>query len=262
MKNKELLFPIDLRMFGVEEAEDDGYAGDDDEKDEEPDDLDEDPEEKADPDEEPKEPEPKGDEPPKDKKDAAIIKSKREAKEAKKEAEEARQKLAEAEAKLAQREADAAKEKRIDELIESGLPEPEAKARAEAETEVTRLKAEVVKLRFEKLEPQYPGISKYRDEIAALMEKYPDMTESELYLAKYSSVSAADQKERLEQEMAFKNRHSQSKKQEDGEDKSPETKAVKLNPADERAFQVFKKNRPNMTREQFSKLIDESTTIE
>lgn len=260
MKNKELLFPIDLRMFGVEEAEDDGYAGDDDEKDE-GEESEETPKEDSEEESEEHE-EPKGDEPPKDKKDAAIIKSKREAKEAKKEAEEARQKLAEAEAKLAQREADAAKEKRIDELIESGLPEPEAKARAEAETEVTRLKAEVVKLRFEKLEPQYPGISKYRDEIAALMEKYPDMTESELYLAKYSSVSAADQKERLEQEMAFKNRHSQSKKQEDGEDKSPETKAVKLNPADERAFQVFKKNRPNMTREQFSKLIDESTTIE
>lgn len=182
-----------------------------------------------------------------DKKDAALIKYKREAKEYKK-------KLDELEKQAREKEKDAARSEKKKELIDSGYSQDDAERIARIEIENQTIKQELRDLRFEKLEKDYPGISNYKKEISELADKYPDMSESELYLAKYASRSGFDAKTTAEQEMLYKQSAAKSKAGTSGT--APERDTVKLGEENEKAFKILKERDPTWTRKKFLEFLE------
>lgn len=249
------LFQIDLGMFGATEEDDDDLLIEDDGTVPDDDELDDDEDPKGgtrnveedtinEEDDEPKDDDPEGTD-SKDKKESALIHYKKMAK-------EAQRKLAEMEQKLALEEAKKNESTRVQELMKTGMDEDKAKEQASLETRLKALEAENERLKYTELEKDFPGISRFKDEIRDMKAKLPDMAEHEIYLAKFAKRSAFEQKTMVEQEMAYKMRRSK----ESGSTNVRGTggsndKPVKLSRTDEQAYQQLKKRMPEMTRRQF-----------
>lgn len=249
---------MDLQLFSdeedIEELEQGGYQGDDEEEyedeeyedeedlseDETDDDLDED----EDLDEDPED-----NNPSLDKKTKSIIKHRREKK-------ELRRQLQDAQEKLQEIELEKETNSRIQELTKQGLSSTEAAKKAEGEFEVTRLRNTIARMELEKLEDKHPGISNYAQQLAASKAKMPEFSYEQLYLANHSKLTEFDKRTKLEQEILHKNKQGRSRSLEDGAVK--QTRSTKLSAADERTYRFLAKSRPGLTRKAYQELLSGS----
>lgn len=278
-KIKDILdLDIDLQLFAKkeeseedEEIDDAGYTGEEDEDDPDSDDEDEDdkdPDESDDLDEdsddddhdddsEDKDPDDEDDKKKPGKKPTekvdkvtnALIEQKRLNK-------ELQRQLKAIEDKNAEDAQQKANDQRVQQLIADGYGEAQARQIVASDSETAKLKREVQKLQFEKLEKKHPGISDHADEILDLMKKSNGvLSAEEIYNAKFRNASEYDIKTKAEAATLHKQKTAQDKKgatPAGGSDK----KAVKLSPSDERAYQHLTSQRAykSLTRAQYLKM--------
>lgn len=266
--NKDYEFEgIDLQLFAEKKDEDDdedelktdGYTGEEEDKDtdkEDPDkeededtDLDEDLEEDSDT-EDPGDEDSKDKEKPTKKVDkvtAALIEQKRK----NKELERKLQAIEDANAATAEK---LANEQRVKDLIADGYGETQAKHMVESDANSAKLMLEIEKLKFEKLEKKYPGISTHTKEILDIQKKTNGaLTVEEIYNAKFRTSSEYDIKTNAEAAAIHKQRQAQQKKGTDPSGDHVDKKVTKLSPSDERAYNHLKKQFPTLTKAQYLK---------
>jgi hypothetical protein len=196
------------------------------------------------------------DESSRDKKENAIIKYKRESKELAKENQQLREEL-DRQRNVNADKARAAKEKaRKSELMDKeGYSEEAASAVAKAEAEAQELRDTASNRKFRELEKKYPGISNYREAITELRAKAPELSEEEIFMAKFYKDGEFDRKTQAEQEMLYRSRKAKDKS--GVTQGNRKTAKVKLTPDDEAAYKILRKQNPSMTRKRFKKLSEE-----
>ena len=251
-------FYFDLQLFSEvedEEVEDDGYTGEDDEAEvEKSKEIDDEVEEEADENEETEEEkeddDSEEDEKGLDKKTKAIIKYKKEAKEAKKRLQLLEEQLQESNDKETLN-------KLIKDKVKDGYSKEEAGKMANLELENKQMKEKMVDFEFGILEKRFPLITNHKEEILKLKKELKGSTVEDIYLAKFFASSQSDAENIAEQRMLYSKEESNTKTGvKSGKTKSMKTSNVKLSPSDLRAYNIVKATRPEMTKKQFSDLMN------
>lgn len=250
-------YELDELIDGVEEEEENIPEGDEDgeeEEDEDDDDGDEADESDEDDDDNEEGEEESSEEPPnpKDKKESKIVSLKKQVKEANK-------RIAELEAKQEQELLDARLNEKKEELLDDGMSEKDAEEYVRVMRENAILKQAQDQILWNELSKKYPTIQTYKAEILKVKKTLPDATYEDIFLTKFSKESAYDQKTRIQQEMQFQQSKSKSKGKGsvNGKPNGAEKVVVKLDPEDEKAYQILLKTNPSMSRKQFKELNEE-----
>ena len=230
-----------------EELEDDGYKGGSDDND---DDSDSDDDADADEESEEEDEEDEEDEKPKKKVDkvtSALIDQKRKNK-------ELERKLQAIQDEKDRKEQEETDKQRVKDLIAEGYGEAQAKDMVATDSRLATLERENQKLKFEKLEGRFPGITDHMREILAIQKKANGtLTIEEIYNAKFRTASEYDTKTKAEAAAVHKMKDGKKKK---GADSSggggKNQKPVKLSPADEKIYRhLIKGANKNLTRKQY-----------
>jgi len=254
---------IDLQLFAGDveiddeelELEIDGYTGDDDEDTNKETDEDKDPDEDLDEDfdttnKDSGDEDSKEDEKPTkkvDKPTAAIIALKR----ANKDLLRKLQAIEDANTATAEK---LANEQRVKDLIADGYGELQAKHMVDSDSKSSKLELEIQKLKFERLESKYPGISSRTKEILDIQKKTNGaFTVEEIYNAKFRTSSEYDIKTNAEAAAIHKQKQAQKKKGTDPSGDRGDTKPTTLSPSDEKAFKHLQKQFPTLTKAQYLK---------
>jgi hypothetical protein len=198
--------------------------------------------------------EPEKEELPKPKADkvtAAIIREKQENKKLRDrlallEKEKADKEQAERDGKLKQR------------LIDDGLTEQEAEDRVTDKREREELKRDLRNLKYgqqaDKLASKYPNIYEHLDSFIGIVESSKGtLTLAELCKAKLDNSSEFEKKTKAEQEIVLKRQKAKGKLPvSNGTSLQP----VKFDNADERAYQVYVKKNPSVSRKQYMEILN------
>lgn len=222
-------------------------------------DTDEDPEKDSDDAEKDSDEEPEGDEgadskedeaEPTDKKEKKIIALKREIKEANK-------RIADLERVKAETRIDEQVAEAKQKMLDDGYSEKDVEEFAKLMKENATLKQKQDDIEWDSLKNKYPNITKYRDEIQSFRKTLPEASIEDIYLAKFSKLTAYDEKTRIEQETLYKNERSSAKASGNltgGKNTKPMTR---LSASDERAYLEAVKMNPSLTKAKFKKLLEE-----